>query len=63
MQSKVTDMMLIHSAAQGKMQGDLCEWPQLREALKARGYPLPPDTSAQEVIALCRQLIDEEVRG
>jgi len=59
----VTDELLIDSAARGKMTGDLAEWPQLREALKNRGHPLPPDTPAQAVIALCRQLQDEEARG
>lgn len=54
------ETMLIESAAEGKITGELCEWPHLREALRNRGHPLPPDTPSQEVVALCRQLVDEE---
>lgn len=56
----VTDFLLIETAAKGDLAGELGEWPFLREALKNHGYPLPPDTPAQEVVALCRQLVDEE---
>ncbi len=59
----VTDWMLIESAANGDMVGELGELPFLRDALRNHGHPLQPDTPAQEVIALCRQLIDEEVGG
>jgi hypothetical protein len=59
----VTDFMLIELAAKGDMTGELAEWPFLRDALRNHGHPLPPDTTAQEVIDLCRQLIDEEVGG
>ena len=59
----VTDFMLIELAAKGDMTGELGEWPFLRDALRNYGHPLPPDTPAQEVVALCKQLIDEEERG
>jgi hypothetical protein len=56
----VTDFMLIEAGARGGMLGELGEWPYLRDALKNYGHPLPPDTPAQEVVSLCRQLIDED---
>lgn len=61
--SELTECGYIEDAAKGGMTGDLGEWPFLSAALRNRGYPLPPDTPAAEVIALCRMLIDEEERA
>lgn len=59
----LTDWNLIEAAARGEMTGELGEWPFLRQALRDQGQPLPPDTPAEKVIALCRQLIDEQLRA
>lgn len=59
----ITELGYIEDAAKGGMTGELGEWPFLANALRNRGYPLPPDTPAAEVIALCRQLLDEQARA
>jgi hypothetical protein len=62
-ESGVFDWSCIELAARGDYTGTLAEWPFLAAALARRGYLLSLGTPAQEIIALCRQLIDEECRA
>jgi len=62
-ESGVLDWYCIELAARGDYTGTLAEWPFLAATLARRGHALSLATPAQEIIALCRALLEEECRA
>ena len=49
----------IRDAANGAIAGQLCDWPEVAEALMANGIPLHPVVRMKAVKEICRLILSE----
>lgn len=57
---KTWEYETIRDAATGTIGGQLCDWPEVAEALAANGVPLPGVVRMQPVKEICRLILAEQ---
>jgi hypothetical protein len=50
----------IREASTGTIAGQLCDWPEVAEALTANGVPLHPGVRMKAVKEICRLILAEQ---
>jgi hypothetical protein len=57
---KTWEYETIRDASTGTIAGQLCDWPEVAEALAANGVPLHPGLRMKAVKEICRLVLAEQ---